>query len=274
MGDTPGHRFLDGIMLYSKEVIVITLQSGSNGNSIYVESGRTKLLFDAGISGVQAEQRLAAFGRDIRDVQGVFISHEHTDHISCAGVYHRKYGLPLYVTHQTLAAAGRWRGIGKLTDLRHFSTGQMIRCGELSVETVRTPHDGIDSSAFVVEGSGRRLGILTDLGHVFLELPRIVSSLDAVLIESNYDPDLLESGPYPPYLKQRIRGCGGHLSNVEAAELLREAGGPRLSWVCLSHLSEQNNTPNLALKTHAEHLPARVRLLAASRYEATMMPEL
>ncbi len=255
-------------------MLAIALQSGSNGNCIYVESEQTRVLFDAGISGLQAERRLAAFGRSICDVDALFISHEHADHIACAGIYQRKFGLPLYVTQPTLSQAARWRALGKLADVRYFVPGEQLACGDLKVETIRTPHDGIDSTAFVVECAGRRLGLLTDLGHVFKELPQIVSSLDGILIESNYDPSLLESGPYPPRLKQRIRGNGGHLSNQEAAELLCSAASSRLVWACLAHLSEQNNTPTLAIQAHAQLVAGRVQLLAASRRGAVALPEL
>ena len=254
-------------------MIVIALQSGSNGNCIYVESGPTRLLFDAGISGVQAERRLAATGRDIRGIDALIISHDHADHLRCAGIYQRKFGVPLYITPDTLAATGRCR-LGELADVHHFAPGETLRFGEVSVETIPTPHDGVDGSAFVVEADGRRLGILTDLGHVFEELAGIMASLDAVLIESNYDPAMLKKGPYPAFLKERIRGTGGHLSNDEAAGLLRDCAPSRLQWACLSHLSGENNSPALALQAHKDTAPAHVTLLAASRQEAVVLPEL
>lgn len=251
-------------------MIAISLQSGSNGNCIYVETCGVRLLFDAGISGIQAEERLAAHGRDIRQVDGVIISHDHADHIRYAGVYQRKYGLPLYVTQRTLAAASGRCALGPLCDVRHFRSCGVLRFGDVSVQAISTPHDGEDGAAFVVSARNKRLGVLTDLGHVFKDLIQIVSSLDAVFIESNYDAEMLASGPYPPHLKRRIKGPGGHLSNVESAEvLLRAATGKRLKWACLAHLSEQNNRPDLALKTHHEIVAGRLTLYVASRYSAT-----
>ena len=255
-------------------MIVIVLQSGSNGNCIYVETGRSKLLFDAGISGHQAEVRLASFGRDIRRVNGVIISHDHTDHISSAGVYQRKFGLPLYMTEPTFSNAMQKTRVGRLTDIRHFRAGETLRFEDISVETIPTPHDCADGCAFVIEDSRLRCGILTDLGNVFEELVQIVSNLDAVLIESNYDEGLLESGPYPPYLKQRIHGDKGHISNIESAELLSRAASPRMVWACLSHLSGQNNNPDLAIEAHRARLPKQIKLIAASRHKAVMLPEL
>jgi phosphoribosyl 1,2-cyclic phosphodiesterase len=254
-------------------MIVISLQSGSNGNCIYVEHGDTRLIFDAGISGKRAEERLAALGRDIRSCHGLLISHDHGDHIGCAGVFHRKFGLPVYVTAATFEAARR-RRLGKFSDIRYFRSGDDLIIGDITVHTVPTPHDGADGTAFVAEADGRRVGILTDLGHVFDTLPGVVGTLDAVVIESNYDPDMLASGPYPPHLQDRIRSHGGHLSNDEAAELLLHSAAPNLQWACLSHLSENNNTPALALRAHRQVLPDHVRLLTASRHEAVLLPEL
>jgi len=254
-------------------VIAISVQSGSNGNCIYVESGETRLLFDAGISGVRAERRLAASGRDIRRADALIVSHDHADHVRCAGIFQRKFGLPLYASKPTLAAARRY-DLGMLTDVHHFVPGETLAFGRVTVETIPTPHDGADGSAFVIEAGRRRLGILTDLGCVFGELPQIVASLDAVLIESNYDPAMLAGGPYPHSLKERIRGAGGHLSNVEAAELLRDCAPRRLKWACLSHLSGKNNSPDLALRTHKETVSRGVALFAASRHEAVVLPGL
>ena len=249
-------------------MIAISLQSGSNGNCIYVEADGVRLLFDAGISGIQAEKRLAAHGRDIRQVDALIISHDHADHIRCAGVFQRKYGIPVYVTPKTLSAAESACSLGCFTNVLHFRSGGTLRFGDVSVETIPTPHDGEDGAAFVVNAAGKRLGILTDLGHVFEGLGRVVASLDAVFIESNYDPEMLTNGPYPPFLKRRIKGPGGHISNREAAELLR-AAGDGLKWACLAHLSEQNNSPDIALRTHREVLSEAFPLHIASRYAAS-----
>lgn len=249
-------------------MIAISLQSGSNGNCIYVETGGVRLLFDAGISGSQAEQRLAAHGRDIRKMDAVIISHDHADHIRCAGIFHRKYKLPIYVTPKTLSAAVSWRPLGRLRDVRHFEAGETLCFGKVRVETIPTPHDSEDGAVFVIASGEKRLGIMTDLGHVFRGLREVVSTLDAVFIESNYDPQMLADGPYPAFLKRRIQGPRGHISNHEAAELLRESGA-RLKWACLAHLSEQNNHPELALRTHRGIVSSNLTLHLAGRYGAT-----
>jgi phosphoribosyl 1,2-cyclic phosphodiesterase len=252
---------------------IISLQSGSNGNCIYVEAGGVKLLFDAGISGKQVQERLAPHNRVPADIDAVLISHDHSDHASRMGVLHRKFHLPIYVTAKTFHAANRY-DLGEIEDLHHFHSGESLRIGKVVVETISTPHDGVDGVVFVVDDGKHRLGILTDLGHVFSDLAGIIRSLDAVLLESNYDHKMLTNGSYPEFLKKRILGSGGHISNDEAAELIESAASQRLKWVCLAHLSQDNNTPALALKTHRCILGDRMPIHVATRYKATDMMEI
>lgn len=247
---------------------VIALQSGSNGNCIFVEAAGVRLLLDAGISGITVQQRLQGCGVNIRTVQALLISHDHGDHVRGMGVVHRQYKIPIHITPSTLAAASRFNRMGKLNDIRHFEAGSTLRFCEVAVETIRTPHDAVDGVGFVIDDGQTRLGILTDLGHVFAGLGEVVSTLDAVIIESNYDPQMLAKSSYPEPLKERIRGPGGHISNIEAAELLCESG-KRLRWACLAHLSEHNNTPDLARATHEKVLGDSLPLFVASRYGAT-----
>ena len=244
-------------------MISFSLQSGSNGNSIYVETSDARLLFDAGISGQQAQRRMAHPGRDMNKVQALIISHEHTDHIRCAGIYHRQFHLPIYVTRRTLEAAN---DIGQTQDVRYFDSGQTLQFGRTKVHTIRTAHDGADGVAFVVEKGRKRLGIFTDLGHVFEELPEWLNSVDAAFLESNYDPQLLQTGDYPTWLKRRIAGKGGHLSNPEAAKLARRCCC-RLKTLALAHLSEHNNTPELALKLAQTQAEGKYQVQLAPRYE-------
>lgn len=228
---------------------LISLQSGSNGNCIYVEAGGVKLFFDAGISGRQASERLSLAGRDIADVNALIISHDHADHVRCAGIFQRKFGIPLYATEKTMRAARSRHDLGVLGEVCHFRAGASMRFGAVRVDTLPTPHDGAEGVAFIVDDGESRLGIFTDLGHVYDDLRSSLASLDAVLVESNYDPEMLQNGSYPHYLKRRITGPHGHLSNIESAELVARYGD-RLRWACLGHLSGENNTPEIALHTH------------------------
>jgi phosphoribosyl 1,2-cyclic phosphodiesterase len=254
-------------------MITFPLQSGSNGNCIYVEADGVRLLFDAGISGKQAELRLANRGHDIREVDAVILSHDHSDHSRSAGIFCRKFGLPLLVTRRTLAACAA--GLGRVDAVRHFTAGSTLTFGPVAVHTIRTPHDAAEGVAFIVEAGGRRLGIFTDLGHPFPGLADALASVHAAYLESNYDPRMLEEGWYPEFLKRRIRGDGGHLSNPEAGELVRSAvsakshrGGGHLNWVALSHLSENNNTPVLAADTFRRIVGKSFPCHVASRHEA------
>lgn len=253
---------------YNAAMLVVALQSGSNGNCYYLEAGGARLLVDAGISGRQVERRLAQRGLDVRQVDALLISHDHRDHACAMGIYQRKFHLPIYATARTFQMANVMYRLGPIDRLHTFVAGASLRFKRLTVHTVPTSHDCADGVAFVFDDGRTRLGILTDLGHVFPELREILGSLDAVILESNYDPWMLQNGPYPEYLKQRISGPRGHLSNAEAAELLRGAGS-RLKWACLAHLSEENNCPKLALRTHRRILGDRLTLCLASRYEAT-----
>jgi len=246
-------------------MILISLQSGSNGNCLYVESAGQKLLFDAGISGKQAQERLALFGRDIRDVDALIISHEHTDHVRCAGIFQRKFGIPLFITEPTLRAAGHSGCLGKLSDVHHFRSGDAISIGGSKIETLPTPHDGVDSVCFVIDDGSGRLGIFTDLGHVNSDIEQAFASVDAALLESNYDPEMLDTGRYPLFLKRRIRGEGGHISNPESAELAARCCA-NMKWICLGHLSAENNTPEKAIDTHRNIAGSSIEYHVAGRY--------
>ncbi|HMO14803.1 MAG TPA: MBL fold metallo-hydrolase [Pirellulaceae bacterium] len=253
---------------------MIALQSGSNGNSYYVEVGGLRLLIDAGISGGAAIQRLQQYGRDPRKADALLITHDHVDHTRCMGVFHRKFRVPVHVTKSTYAAASRTGKLGRIDDLKFFDPGDVLRFnkgqGEVIVSTIATPHDAVEGVAFVIEHDHKRLGILTDLGHAFDGLRDVLLSLDAVILESNYDPEMLRNGRYPLGLQRRIRGPGGHLSNFEAAELLsRVTLFGRLRWACLCHLSQDNNTPQIAMETHRKLLGRQFPLYISSRTAAT-----
>jgi len=262
------------IQIQFEPMKVVSLQSGSNGNCFYVESGETRLLFDAGISGKQAEERLASHGRNIRDVDALFISHDHSDHTRAVGVFQRKFGMPVYITPRTLKAVQRYQKIGKLDRVRLFTAGSSQSFGTVTVHSVPTPHDSVDGVAFIVEDREHRVGIMTDLGHAFDGLKEVLRSLDGIVIESNYDTEMLETGPYPEHLKRRISGEGGHLSNEDSAVLLKGFKSERLKWACLCHLSEENNEPERARETHRRILGDDFPIHVASRTNVSEILEL
>ncbi len=248
-----------------------SLQSGSNGNCIYVETEDARLLFDAGISGSTAQLRLARHGRDIQDVQALIISHNHTDHVRCAGVFHRKFHLPIFISHGSWQAAKS--GMGKVDNVTCFAGGEVLQFGNTRVATIPTPHDGREGVAFVIQHKKEKLGIFTDLGHRFAGIEEWIADLDGLYLESNYDPQMLAQGPYPPWLQRRIAGQGGHISNGEAAEMIRDCGS-RIKLVILAHLSEHNNHPELALQTFRKVLSDRFPVCLASRYDGSDMFEI
>lgn len=248
-------------------MIACSLQSGSNGNCTYVETGDVRFLIDAGISGIQTEKRLRGLGRDIREVDFVLISHDHSDHVKCSGILSRKYNLDIFMTEKTCRRIEERGSCGRFGRIRHFRAGEKIRLGGTSIETVPTPHDCEDGVAFIIDDSRNRMGVLTDLGHVFAGLEEVVETLDGVILESNYDASMLENGPYPAFLKRRIEGNAGHISNTESAGLLAHGFSSRLRWACLAHLSGQNNSPATALATHRAVLGEGRKLSVAGRYE-------
>jgi phosphoribosyl 1,2-cyclic phosphodiesterase len=247
-------------------------QCGSNGNCIFVQAGGTRLLIDAGISGRRAQQRMTAHGQEIRQVEALLISHDHIDHVRSAGIFNRRFGIPIYATEQTCRASRRW--LGEVDDVRVFAAGDTLTIGEAVIRTIPTPHDAVDGVCFVIEHAGRNLGVLTDLGFVFPELEELMGQLDAVYLESNYDPEMLRTGPYPIYLQRRIAGDGGHLANAQAATLLRDCTNGRLRWAALAHLSEHNNTPELAYQTAAQIIGPKMPIHIASRYDVSAVFEI
>ncbi|MGI8908052.1 MAG: MBL fold metallo-hydrolase [Candidatus Sumerlaeaceae bacterium] len=227
------------------------LQSGSSGNCYFYQSKDIKLLFDAGIPWRAAAERLAKYGISQSGIRGIFISHDHSDHVSSAGVYQRKLKAPLFTTRHTHAAVGHRLGKVRSADVQFFEPGEEVKIGHVSILSIPTPHDASDPCAFVVDDGATRVGILTDLGHGFPGLRKCLENLDAVFMESNYDEQMLKSNvAYPAQLKWRIRSPHGHLENSESAELLNECCSDRLQVVLLAHLSAENNSPAVALGTH------------------------
>lgn len=222
-----------------------TLASGSSGNSVYAECSEGALLVDAGISGRRIAQAIDSVGGSVERLAGVVVTHSHIDHVRAAGVVARRHRVNLWMTQGTYDTGKKAMGLTVQPQL--FRAGSSVRVGGFTVHSVGTPHDARGSVAVVLEHAGRRAGVLVDLGHPFAALHPLMESLDAVILESNYDPAMLEHGPYPEQLKRRIRSPRGHLSNQEAAALLRAHGTSRLRAVLLAHLSENNNEPELAL---------------------------
>lgn len=232
---------------------VCVLASGSSGNCTYVGSDTTGLLLDAGISAREIARRLEAIGVAPAHLQGICISHEHADHTSGLPTFCRRHALPVYVnsaTMEVLSTNGDMRGI----QWRIFSTGSAFSVGDLVIEPFSVPHDAMDPVGFVVSHNGTQVGVATDVGMVTGLLRERLRRCRALVVEANHDERLLENSKRPYFLKQRIRGRQGHLSNRSLGEALAEMVGAELEQVFLAHLSQECNTCQLALQTVTEHL--------------------
>lgn len=243
---------------------MVSLQSGSNGNCVFVESQGVRLLFDAGISSQQTASRLDSIDVDIGSIDAVIISHAHSDHIRFVGDLQRKFGLSIWMTGGACNEAKGRKSIKKADRPNLFEPGRRLEFGPVAVETIATPHDTDEGVCFVVDDGSVRLGVMTDLGHCFSGLGNVIAGLDGLLLESNYDPETLETGMYPELLKRRIKSKKGHLSNNESAMLLKEYG-IMLRWVCLGHLSEKNNRPEIAYEVHRKNIRKNIDIFLASR---------
>ncbi len=249
---------------------IIVLNSGSNGNAVFVESPRSgaAVLLDCGISRRQIEVRLKVHGRYLQNVKGLFITHEHADHVRGVPVTAKMYRMPTYLTEAT------YRGMRvnrPHKGHRFIRIGEAVKVEDITVEAFSKSHDAHDPVFFLVTIGELRFLYVTDLGEHNQEVARLLGEVDAALIESNYDEHMLETGPYPEHLKERIRAAHGHLSNLQAMELVEKHCNGRLQTLILGHLSENNNTPEIVQRevegVLARRPDFRPRIVIASRYE-------
>ncbi len=232
------------------------LGSGSSGNCTFVASGATRILIDAGLSGRETERRLAEIGESSVDINAICLTHEHGDHIAGLGVLHSRFGIPLYANGGTIESLSRIPRLAGI-EWRVFSTGSAFEVGDLRIEPFSVSHDAYEPVGFIVSSPGMRAGIVTDIGvstHLVRERLR---GCRALVVEFNHDESLLSDAQRPWFLKQRIAGRQGHMSNQSAAEMIAEVAGPDLLCVFLSHLSLDCNRPDLALKTARAALAGR-----------------
>lgn len=246
-------------------LFVTSLNSGSNGNCYYIGNEQEAILVDAGISCRETEKRMKRLGLDLHRVKAIFVSHEHTDHIRGIPVIARKYRLPVYITAATLANGGLPLDAQLV---RPFSAYDPIVVGGLTVTAFPKFHDAAEPHSFVVGNETVRIGVFTDIGAPCEHVIRHFQECHAAFLETNYDEEMLEKGRYPYYLKKRIRGGHGHLSNAQALELFITHRPPWMTHLFLSHLSRDNNSPTLVqelFNAHAGH----TQIIVAGRFEET-----
>jgi phosphoribosyl 1,2-cyclic phosphodiesterase len=232
-------------LFYGPVMKFSVLGSSSKGNCTFIEhtdrtGGVTRILVDCGHSARQIENRLRALGVEASSIDAVLISHEHTDHVQGLPVFTRRFGTPIYVSNRTRRVLPRLPGISP------FESGESFGIGNLEIQSFHISHDAVDPVGFVISAGGARLGIATDLGEVTPQVDDALTELDALILESNYDPELLATCGYPWSLQQRIASIRGHLQNEAAAQFLLSRTSPRLRSVVLAHLSENSNTPHHA----------------------------
>ena len=242
-----------------------SINSGSNGNCYYISNDAEAILVDVGISCREVEKRMTRLKLPIDKIKAIFISHEHTDHISGVEVLSRKYRLPVYITPLTL----RNSKLELEEDLiRPFLADQCVTIGSLSVTAFKKYHDASEPHSFIAEGNGIKVGVFTDIGFPCEKVIHYFKQCHAAFLEANYDEQMLEEGRYPYYLKKRISGDKGHLSNTQALRLFTQHKPAFMSHLFLSHLSRDNNSPHMVRELFMQHA-GNTAITVASRYSET-----
>jgi phosphoribosyl 1,2-cyclic phosphodiesterase len=244
-------------------LIISSLNSGSNGNCYYIGNGQDAVFIDAGISCRETETRMKKLGLDIKKIKAIFISHEHTDHISGLATLSKKYQLPVYITEGTHKQS---RTHLEKHLVKRFHETEPVQIGNLTVTAFVKFHDAEDPHSFTVASPDVKVGIFTDIGKACKKLIHHFKQCHAAFLEANYDEEMLMNGDYPYVLKKRISGMNGHLSNTEALELFKKHRPPFMSHLILSHLSKNNNKPELVEKLFSDHARG-TEIIIASRYK-------
>ena len=242
-------------------ITVASLGSGSSGNALLVRAGGTLLLVDCGFTMKETIARMATLDVAPHQLDAVLLTHEHGDHTKGVGPLSRKFSLPVWCTHGTYHGARD----NRFASVKLFHAHDSFRIGEIDIDPFPTPHDAAESCQFVFSAGGSRFANVTDLGICTPHVQQKLRGVHGLVVECNYDNEMLRQGPYPPSLQARIRSDYGHLGNDQAATLVRELDHEYLQWILLGHLSEQNNSDAIAMETisaHVEDRHERINVLA------------
>ncbi len=246
---------------------ICMLASGSRGNSIYVSDGDTSVLIDAGLSGVEIERRMKSRNLNVKNIDAIIVSHEHSDHIQGVGILARRYNLPVYISYETFNTAAKQ--LGNIKYINNFTCGTEFKINQLVIRPFSISHDASDPAGFTIRCNGKKIGIATDLGIATAMVRQHLKDCCCLILEANHDVPMLEDGPYPWSIKQRVKGRTGHLSNESSRELLMDIIHDQMTHVILAHLSETNNTPEKALRVVSEHMSdARINVSVAAQSSA------
>ncbi len=226
-----------------------SLYSGSSGNSLFVESENTKLLVDAGVSSKKIEEALANLEIDPTSIDGILITHEHSDHVQGLGTFAKKFNLPVFVNEKTLDAMPKQKEKISEKNIKLFNINEKFEIGDLKVKPFSIPHDAANPCGFNIFKDDKKISIATDIGHMTNGILKNLEDSIFIMLESNYDPEVLKYSKYPYQLKTRIAGPDGHLSNELAGKTISHLLNSGLKQAVLGHLSKQSNFPELAYKT-------------------------
>lgn len=244
-------------------VQIVSLNSGSNANCYYIGNNQEAVLIDAGLSCRETEKRMKRLGLEMKKVKAIFISHEHADHIAGLETLSKKHELQVYITNATLKNSNL-----QLVpqSIHSFSDSKAISVGALSITPFSKSHDADDPHSFMISSAGINIGVITDIGYACKNVQQYFAQCHAVFLESNYCEDMLMNGSYPYHLKKRISSAKGHLSNLQALDLLLNFQSPQLQLLILSHLSQNNNNPQIVQDTFVP-FAGKVKVVVASRYQ-------
>ena len=234
-----------------------SLYSGSSGNSIFIASDNTRVLIDAGLAGKKIDEALKHIGEEASSIDGIFITHEHIDHIKGVGVLSRKYDIPIYANDNTWAVMEKNIGKIKEHNIRIMDRRSSITINDLEIRSFNIPHDAIAPVGYTVSSAGKNASVVTDFGVFTEEIRDNIIDSDIILLESNHDVNMLRMGPYPYKLKLRVLGENGHLSNEDCGSaIVSLLKNDKKKQIVLGHLSGTNNHPDLAYQTVVDVLSA------------------
>lgn len=231
-----------------------SLYSGSSGNSLFVQSNNTKILIDCGQSAKKIENALTDIDIDISEIDAILVTHEHSDHIQSLGTISKKYDIPVFANFETWEAMPNQKIKISPNNIKMFENDKEFQIGNLQIMPFSTPHDAANPCGYSICNGSKKISIATDLGHIDNNIFSNIKDSKFMLLEANYEPEILKVSRYPYLLKQRIAGPHGHLSNIEAGQTISHLFGKELKEVMLGHLSKENNFPEMAYKTVAEEL--------------------
>ena len=257
-----------------------SLYSGSTGNSLFLQSDNSKVLIDAGVSAKKIIEALASFNVSVEDLDAIVVTHEHSDHIQSLGTLSKKYNIPIYATKETFDAMPKQTEKIMCNNINCINTNEKFEINDLTFKPFSIPHDAANPVGYTIFGDNKQLSVATDIGNMSLDILNTIEGSSFLMLESNYDPEVLKCCSYPFHLKQRISGNKGHLPNYMAGKTIAYLLNTGLSQVVLGHLSKESNFPELAYKTVVDELIKKdfdensLSLTVASRTEPNKLFEI